>query len=65
MTTRDIMVHIQETHWVEVYRALVSQVTDAVTEEITPWQNRPHDEVYPVISLDAVRVKVRPQWPGW
>ena len=61
MTTRDIMGNIQETHWVVVYRTLVSPVTDAVTEEITPWQNRPHDEVYPVVSLDAVQVKVRPQ----
>ena len=58
MTTRDIMGYIQETRWVEVYCALLSQVTDAVTEEITPLQNRPHDEVDPIVSLDAVQVKV-------
>ena len=34
-------------------------MTDAITEEITLWQNRPLEEVYPIMYLDAVRVKVR------
>ncbi len=59
MTTRDIQAHLEEIYGVEVSPTLVSQVTQAVTEEITLWQNRPLDEVYPIVYLDAVRVKVR------
>ena len=59
MTTRDIQAHLQELYGVEVSPTLVSQVTDAITEEITLWQNRPLEEVYPIVYLDAVRVKVR------
>jgi putative transposase len=59
MTTRDIQAHLQEIYGVEVSPTLVSQVTDAITEEITLWQNRPLEEVYPIMYLDAVRVKVR------
>ncbi|BEH09429.1 IS256-like element ISSod18 family transposase [Geobacter sulfurreducens subsp. ethanolicus] len=59
MTTRDIQAHLEEIYGVEVSPTLVSQVTQAVTEEVTLWQNRPLDEVYPIVYLDAVRVKVR------
>jgi putative transposase len=59
MTTRDIQAHLQEMYGVEVSPSLVSQVTDAITEEVMLWQNRPLEEVYPIMYLDAVRVKVR------
>jgi putative transposase len=59
MTTRDIQAHLHEMYGVEISPTLVSQVTDAITEEITLWQNRPLEEVYPIMYLDAVRVKVR------
>lgn len=59
MTTRDIQGHLEEIYGVQVSPTLVSQVTEAVTEEIKLWQNRPLDEVYPILYLDAVRVKVR------
>lgn len=59
MTTRDIQGHLKDMYGVEVSPTLVSQVTDAITEEITLWQNRPLEEVYPIMYLDAVRVKVR------
>jgi len=59
MTTRDIQGHLKDIYGVEVSPTLVSQVTDAITEEITMWQNRPLEEVYPIVYLDAVRVKVR------
>ncbi len=59
MTTRDIQAHLEEIYGVEVSPTLVSQVTEAVTEEIKLWQNRPLDEVYPIMYLDAIRVKVR------
>jgi len=59
MTTRDIQAHLEEMYGVEVSPTLVSQVTRAVQEEITLWQNRPLDEIYPIVYLDAIRVKVR------
>ncbi len=59
MTTRDIKAHLQEIYGVEISPTLVSQVTQAVQEEITLWQNRPLDDIYPIVYLDAIRVKVR------
>lgn len=37
----------------------ISTVTDAVLDEVVVWQNRQLDEFYPVIFLDALRVKIR------
>jgi len=59
MTTRDIQAHLEEMYNVEVSPTLISQVTKAVQEEIVLWQNRPLDEVWPIVYLDAIRVKVR------
>jgi putative transposase len=59
MTTRDIQGHLQEIYGIDVSPALISQVTDAVCEEVLLWQNRPLDEVYPIVYLDAIRIKVR------
>jgi Transposase, Mutator family len=59
MTTRDIQRHLEEIYGVDVSASLISQVTDAINEEVILWQNRPLDEVYPIVYLDAVRIKVR------
>jgi len=59
MTTRDIQGHLHEIYGIDVSPALISQVTDAISEEVLLWQNRPLDEVYPIVYLDAVRIKVR------
>ncbi len=59
MTTRDIQAHLEEMYGVEVSPTLVSQVTKAVQEEIVLWQNRPLDEVWPIVYLGAIRVRVR------
>jgi len=59
MTTRDIQAHLEEMYGVDVSPTLVSQVTKAVQEDILLWQNRPLDEIYPIVYLDAIRVKVR------
>ncbi len=59
MTTRDIQGHLQEIYGIDVSPALISQVTDAISEEVILWQNRPLDDVYPIVYLDAVRIKVR------
>lgn len=59
MTTRDIQSHLEEIYGIEVSPTLVSQVTDAVTEDVLLWQNRPLDDIYPIVYLDAVRIKVK------
>ncbi len=59
MTTRDIQGHLEEMYGVDVSPALISQVTEAVLEEVKLWQNRLLDDVYPIMYLDAIRVKVR------
>lgn len=59
MTTRDIQGHLQEIYGIDVSSTLISQVTDAISEEVLLWQNRSLDEVYPIVYLDAVRIKVR------
>lgn len=59
MTTRDIQGHLQEMYGVDISPTLVSQVTDAIADEVKQWQNRPLDEVYPIMYLDAIRVRVR------
>jgi len=59
MTTRDIQDHLAEVYGVEASPALISKITDVVTDEITLWQNRPVDEVYPIVYVDAIRVRVR------
>ena len=59
MTTRDIHAHLAEVYGAEVSPALVSAVTDVVTDEITEWQNRPLDAFYAILYIDALVVKVR------
>lgn len=59
MTTRDIRSHLEEIYGVDVSPTLISQVTEAVTEEVRLWQNRPLDDIYPIVYLDAVRIKVK------
>ena len=59
MTTRDIQGHLEEIYGVEVSPALISEVTDAVSEEVKAWQNRPLEAVYPVVYMDALYVKIR------
>ncbi len=59
LTTREIEGHLLEIYGVEVSPALVSQVTDAVCADVQLWQNRPLEEVYPVVYFDALWGKVR------
>jgi putative transposase len=61
MTTREIQGHLEELYGVEVSPTLISRVTDAVTEEVTAWQTRPLEPIYPVLYLDALQVKIRDQ----
>ncbi len=59
MTTREIQGHLQEMYGVEVSPTLISDVTDAVLDEVKSWQNRPLEAVYGVVYLDALYVKMR------
>jgi putative transposase len=59
MTTRDIQGHLEEIYGVEVSPMLISNVTDAVAEEVKAWQSRPLNAVYPIVYLDALHVKIR------
>lgn len=61
MTTREIQGHLEEMYQVEVSPTLISNVTDAVIEEVKAWQSRPLDAVYPIVYLDALVVKMRDQ----
>ena len=59
MTVREIQSHLEEIYQVEVSPTLISNVTDAVIEEVKLWQNRPLEEVYPIVYLDALQLKIR------
>lgn len=59
LTTREIEGHLLEIYGVEVSPGLVSQVTDAVCADVVAWQNRPLEEVYPIVYFDALWGKVR------
>jgi putative transposase len=59
MSVREIQGHLRELYGLDVSPDLVSAVTDAVLEEVTSWQNRPLEAVYPLVFFDALRVKVR------
>ena len=59
MSVREIQAHLEQLYQVEVSPTLISAVTDSVLEEITAWQQRPLDRMYPVVIFDALRVKIR------
>ena len=59
MTVREIQSHLSDMYGTEVSPTLISSVTDAVSEEVTQWQSRPLDALYPVVYLDCIHVKVR------
>jgi putative transposase len=59
LSTRDIEAHLEEIYGVRVGRDLISRVTDAVMDDARAWQTRPLDDVYPVVFLDAIVLKVR------
>jgi transposase-like protein len=63
MTTRDIEAHLREVYryGVTASRELISKVTDVVADEIELWRHRPVDEVYPIVYVDGLRIKVRDQ----
>jgi len=59
MTVREIQGFLAEMYATDVTPEFISSVTDAVLAEITAWQSRPLEPMYPVIFFDALRVKIR------
>ena len=59
MTTREITSAFKEMYDSDVSPTLISKVTDAVKEQVSEWQNRPLDALYPIVYLDCIVVKVR------
>jgi putative transposase len=59
MTVREIQAFLAEMYSVDVSPDLISRVTDEVMSEVTAWQTRPLEPMYPVVFFDALRVKIR------
>lgn len=59
MTTRDIVSAFKEMYDADISPALISKVTEAVLVDILDWQNRPLEEIYPILYLDCIVVKVK------
>ena len=59
LTVREIQGFLLEAYGTEVSPDFISTVTDGIQAEVTAWQNRPLEPVYPVIFFDALRVKIR------
>src|SRR3954447_22425586 len=59
MSVRDIQAHLGELYGVEVGHDLISRVTDAVMDDVRAWQARPLEDVYPVLFLDCLVLKIR------
>ena len=64
MTIRDSQHHMATAMRVDISHETISAVTDAVLDDVMVWQNRQLDEFYPVVFLDALRIKVRDGAPG-
>ena len=59
LSVRDIQSMLEEMYQVEVSQGLISNVTDAISQDVKLWQNRPLDEVYAIVYLDALAVNIR------
>ena len=59
MTTRQISETIEDIYGFETSEGFISDVTDKIMPQIEDWQNRPLDEVYPILYIDAIHYSVR------
>jgi len=59
MTTRDIVSAFKDMYDADISPALISKVTEAILLDVLEWQHRPLDEIYPILYLDCIVVKVR------
>ena len=59
MSQRDIAEQIQELYDVEISPELVTKITEKIMPEVTAWQNRPLEKIYPFLFMDAIHYKVK------
>lgn len=59
MSTRDITSHLKNIYGIDMSPTLISKITDKILPLAKEWQNRPLDQIYPIIFLDAIHYKVR------
>lgn len=59
LTIRQISEQIEELYGFECSEGFISDVTDKILQDITDWQNRPLDDIYPILFIDAVHFSVR------
>ncbi len=59
MSVSDISLQLEEMYGTGVSESLISRVTNEVLDEVRAWQNRPLDQVYPIVYFDCLVVKVR------
>ena len=59
MSQRDIYEQIKELYGVEISPELVSKISEKIMPEVTAWQNRPLEKVYPFVFMDAIHYKVK------
>lgn len=59
LTTGEVAAHFADVYGASVSKDTISRITEKVTAEMTEWQTRPLDRIYPVIFIDAIVVKVR------
>jgi len=59
MTMREVVETFKEMYDADVSASLISKVTDSVIDRVVEWQSRPLDEVYPIVYLDCIVLKIR------
>ena len=59
LSTRDISAHLHEIYGVNVGRDLISRVTDGVMDDVRDWAKRPLEDIYPIVFLDCMVLKIR------
>ena len=59
MSVREIQGHLEELYGTAISPGLISDVTDAVMDEVKGWQSRPLEALYPIVYMDCIHVKVR------
>jgi transposase-like protein len=59
LTSGEVSAHLAEVYGAEVSKDTFSRITDRVVDELSEWQSRPLDPVYPVVFIDAIHVKIR------
>lgn len=58
-TSRDIAEHLEITYGFEISDETIANIADAINETVKEWRNRPLEEVYPILSIEAIRIQIR------